>query len=193
VKHLIVFAHPNPGSFNRAILDTFSAALRERKSEVRIRDLYAMNFSPVLTGEELAGMAKGKIPEGVRTEQEHVAWADCITFIYPLWWAGMPAIAKGYVERVFTEGFAYSFGAGGLKKLLEGKKVVTIVTLGDTEENYRKNGFFEAMDRLMDGVMFDFPGLAPVGHIYFGSVPTVGDAERKKMLEQVRGLAAKFA
>jgi NAD(P)H dehydrogenase (quinone) len=178
MNHLVVFSHPNPRSFNRAILDAYTAALQERGREVRVRDLYALGFDPVLS---LA-------PE-VRAEQEHVRWADVIAFIYPLWWAGMPAIAKGYVDRVFTEGFAYSFGPNGLERHLTGKKVLTITTLGDTLENYTKRAFIESMDRLMDGIMFDFAGLEVLGHTYFGSVPTVTDGQRKEMLEDVRRLA----
>ncbi|MFH1263910.1 MAG: NAD(P)H-dependent oxidoreductase [Pseudomonadota bacterium] len=186
MKHLIVFAHPNPKSFNRAILDTYTGALKESGHEVRIRDLYAMDFPPVLSADDLAGVSQGKIAKEVREEQQHVAWADRITFIYPLWWCGMPAIAKGYIDRVFAEGFAYAFDANGLKKLLTGKQVMTIVTLGDSEENYRNKGFFAAMDQLMDGVTFEFPGLTVVGHKYFGSVPIASDADRKRMLSEVR-------
>ncbi len=193
MKHLIVYSHPNPESFNHAILETYESALKEAGHEVRVRDLYAESFDPVLTGEDLAAMAKGKSPDGVKNEQAHVAWADVLTFVYPLWWAGPPAIAKGYMDRVFSSGFAYSFGPKGLQRLLGEKQVATIVTIGDTEENYREKGFFESMDRLMDGVTFDFSGIRPVAHKYFSSVPLVSDAERGKMLDEVRALAATFS
>jgi len=192
VNHLLIYSHPNPKSFNHAILETYAAALREAGHEVRIRDLYAESFDPVLPGEDLATMAEGKIPESVVEEQAHVAWADVLTFIYPLWWAGPPAIAKGYMDRVFSSGFAYSFGPEGLQRLLGDKQVATIVTIGDTEENYRDRKFFESMDLLMDGITFDFSGIQPIWHKYFGSVPIVTDEERKKMLEEVRALARGF-
>ncbi len=192
MKHLIIYSHPNPESFNHAILETYASALKDAGHEVRVRDLYAESFDPVLPSADLAVMAKGEIPESVKSEQAHVAWADVLTLIYPLWWAGPPAIAKGYLDRVFSAGFAYSFGPGGLQRLLTDKQVATIVTIGDTEENYREKGFFESMDKLMDEVTFDFSGIQPLWHEYFGSVPLVSDAERKKMLEKVRGLAAAF-
>jgi len=192
VKHLIIYSHPNPASFNHAILETYEAALKAAGHEVRVRDLYAEGFDPVLTGEELAIMAQGQIPEGMKGEQAHVAWADVLTFIYPLWWAGPPAIAKGWMDRVFTAGFAYSFGPGGLQRLLSDKQVATIVTIGDSEENYSEQKFFESMDRLMDGITFDFSGIRPVWHKYFSSVPLVSDTDRKEMLEEVRDLARAF-
>ena len=98
MKHLIVYCHPNPESFNHAILTTLSKALREAGHELRVRDLYALGFDPVLTGSELASVQKGEIPDDVRAEQEHVSWAEVITFVFPLWWAGMPAMLKGYLE-----------------------------------------------------------------------------------------------
>ncbi len=189
MKHLAVFSHPNPKSFNRAILDAYVGAVKESGHEVRIRDLYALNFWPVLSASDLADTAAGRVAEEIRAEQEHVAWADVITFIFPLWWGGMPAMAKGYVDRVFSEGFAYAFDEKGLRRLLVGKKAVTITTLGDTLDNYRDKGFFDAMNKLMDGILCDFSGLTPTEHRYFGAVPLVTDAERKQMLDNVRTLA----
>ena len=192
MKHLIVYCHPNPKSFNHAILTALSTALREAEHELRVRDLYALRFDPVLKGSDLASIQKGDIPADIRAEQEHVSRADVITFVFPLWWAGMPALAKGYLDRVLCDGFAYRFDAEGHHRLLADKKVFTITTLGDTEENYRRKGFFEAMDRLMDGITFDFAGLQPIGHKYFCAIEAAGDAGRKKMLEEVRTLAAEI-
>jgi NAD(P)H dehydrogenase (quinone) len=189
MKHLAIFSHPNPESFNRAILDAYVGALNERGQDVRVRDLYALEFSPVLTASDLAGAAAGRVAEDVRTEQQHVAWADVITFIFPLWWGGMPAIAKGYVDRVFSEGFAYTFDEKGLNRRLTGKNALTITTLGDTMENYRRQGFFDAMNRVMDGILFDFSGITAIEHKYFGSVPSATNDERRQMLDEVRALA----
>jgi NAD(P)H dehydrogenase (quinone) len=193
MNHLVVFSHPNPKSFNRAILDTYVTALREAGQETRVRDLYALAFQPTLTASDLIGASTAQLAADVRAEQEQVAWADVITFIYPLWWAGMPAIAKGWVDRVFTEGFAYTFGEGGLTRLLATKRAVTITTLGDSCENYRRLGFIDAMDKLMDGILFDFAGISPIEHKYFGSVVTSSDEERRQMLADVARLAKRVA
>jgi NAD(P)H dehydrogenase (quinone) len=192
MKHVVVFSHPNPRSFNRAILDSYVGALEHGGHEVRVRDLYGLGFQPVLSATDLVGAASGRVAEDVRVEQEHVAWADVVTFIYPLWWAGMPAVAKGYLDRVFSEGFAYAFDETGLRKLLASKGAVTITTLGDTSENYRRLGFFDAMNRLMDGILFDFAGLKPLEHKYFGSVVLTTDDERRRMLEEVVDLARRI-
>ncbi len=192
MKHLVVYSHPNPKSFNHAILETFVDEVKSKGGEVRVRDLYGMKFQPILTGEELAGFSQGKIADDLKIEHEHVSWADAITFIFPLWWAGMPAIAKGYIDRVLCDGFAYRFGKNGLEQLLADKKVFTITTLGDSEANYKEKGFFEAMDKLLDGITYAFAGLQSLGHLYFGQVPLVSDTERKEMLSKVREVVANF-
>lgn len=189
MNHLVVYSHPNPKSFNHAILEAFSKALKEKGDEVRIRDLYAQNFDAVLKASDFEAMAEKRASEDVLEEQKHVAWADVITFIFPLWWAGMPAIARGYLDRVLSDGFAYRFDEKGHHRLLADKKALTITTLGDSEANYREKGFFKAMDLLMDGIAFDFAGLQPIGHKYFCSVPLVSHEERTKMLVDVRKLA----
>lgn len=84
--------------------------------------LYELNFNPVLGASDFISFSKGNTPEDIKEEQEHISWADSITFIYPVWWAGLPAILKGYVDRVFSHGFAYAYGENGIEKLLSGKK-----------------------------------------------------------------------
>lgn len=122
MKHVIVYAHPNTESFNHAILETVKKELEEKGHEVRVRDLYELNFNPVLGASDFISFSQGNTPADIKEEQEHISWADSITFIYPVWWAGLPAILKGYVDRVFSHGFAYAYGENGIEKLLSGKK-----------------------------------------------------------------------
>jgi NAD(P)H dehydrogenase (quinone) len=76
--------------------------------------------------------------------------------------------------------------------LLPGKKVFIINTLGASLSAYEQIGAFKGMELLMDGEIFRFCGLEVTGHKYFGSVPTVADEDRKKMLEEVAGIAASW-
>lgn len=96
--------------------------LEGKGHEVRVRDTYELNFNPVLGASDFISFSQGNTPEDIKEEQEHISWADSITFIYPVWWAGLPAILKGYVDRVFSHGFAYAYGENGIEKLLSGKK-----------------------------------------------------------------------
>jgi len=190
MRHLIVYAHPNPASFNFSIRETMVGVLKQKGQAVRVRDLYALHYDPVLQGDELEGLQQGRTSRDTAIEQEHVRWADVLTFIYPVWWAGMPAIARGYIDRVFSKGFAYDYGAEGLKGLLSGKKVQIINTMGAPLAAYETSGIFKSMEQLTDQETFRFCGMEVIGHQYFGSVPTVTQEERIKMLEEVARIAA---
>ncbi len=99
VRHLVVAAHPSKKSLNHAIVETYSSTLVERGHHVECRDLYALNFNPVLSARDLAAVSQGKTPRDVRAEQTAIRRADVLTFISPLWWSGFPAMLKGYLDR----------------------------------------------------------------------------------------------
>ncbi|MBW5448875.1 flavodoxin family protein [Cohnella sp. CFH 77786] len=185
MKHLIVYAHPNPDSFNHAVLETAVHALKKKGHEVVVRDLYGIDFEPVLKPEDTAAMKAGQTPGDIRTEQEYIAQADAITFIYPIWWTGMPAILKGYVDRVFSYGFAYAYGEAGIDKLLQGKKGLILNTHGTPKEIYDQIGMTEGLKLTSDTGIFEFTGIEPVAHLLFGSVPSAGEAALKEILKQV--------
>jgi len=192
MNHLIVYSHPYDKSFNHAICETYQQRLEDNGHGVRVRDLYALKFDPVLKASEIEGFREGRYPEDIRIEQEHVAWADVLTFICPIWWAGLTANLRGYMDRVFAYGFAYKETDQGLVKLLTGKKIFLINTIGAPSDIYEKNGYFGAMDKLLDEIAFDFCGLEVIGHKYFGLVTACSDEERQAMLFQVKDSADKF-
>ena len=189
MKHLIIYAHPNPASFNHAIKETLVRILKERGQDVRVRDLYALHFDPVLKADDFEALLAGKVSRDIAIEQDHVRWADQITFIYPVWWGRMPSIAGGYFDRVFSKGFAYDYAATGPVGLLLGKKAYAFSTLGAPLAATESSGGLKSMEQIIDNETFRFCGLDLAGHKYFGSVPAVTDAERKKMLEEVAGIA----
>ncbi|XEC96519.1 NAD(P)H-dependent oxidoreductase [Paenibacillus tarimensis] len=185
MKHLVVYAHPNPDSFNHAIVETTVRALQDKGHEVTVRDLYAINFQPVLKSRDTEAMKAGQTPEDIKTEQEYIAQADVITFVYPIWWTGMPAILKGYIDRVFSYGFAYAYGEQGIDKLLTGKKGFIINTHGTPKEIYDQIGMTGGLKITSDTGIFDFTGIEPVEHLLFGSVPNAGEAALKDILQQI--------
>lgn len=175
MKHLVVYAHPKSESFNRAILETTTTVLKKNGHEVIVRDLYSLNFQPVLKPEDTAAMRTGHTPQDIKTEQEFITQADAITFIYPIWWTGLPAILKGYVDRVYSYGFAYSAGEEGIIKMLTGKQGFIINTHGTPQEIYDKIGMTDGLKITSDIGIFDFVGIEPVGHLLFGSIGFLDD------------------
>lgn len=189
MNHLIVYAHPNPKSFNHAILSAVEENLKKAGREFLVRDLYALKFSPVLAPSDFAAFHEGNTPDDIKREQEFITSADRIVVIHPIWWFGMPAMLKGYIDRVFAHGFAYSVGPDGPKGLLSGKKVSIINTTGGDEATYSKYGFRDALARTIENGVFGFCGMEVVQHKFFYAVPTSTDEQRKRMLEEVASLA----
>ncbi|MEI5908673.1 NAD(P)H-dependent oxidoreductase [Bacillus spongiae] len=186
MNHLVLYAHPNPASFNHAILETTVKALEAKGEKVIVRDLYTLNFDPVLKGSDFEAFHSGQSPADIKTEQDYVSNADVITLIFPIWWTGLPAILKGYIDRVFAYGFAYAYSEdGNINKLLTGKKGIIINTHGTPTEIYDATGMTDALRKTSDAGIFEFVGIEPLEHLFFGSVPQVDDNARKEMLTQV--------
>ncbi len=189
---LLVYAHPNPRSFNRAILETVDAELCERGHATCIRDLYQMQFRSVLDGEDLIRNWRGDLPNDIRQEQEAIRWAQGLVFIYPIWWFGPPAILKGWIDRVFVRKFAFDFTAAGMHGLLTHEKALIINTLGGDEATYQRLRWHELLVRPMAEGILEACGVRTVTHRAFYQVPTVSPAERQAMLAEARDLAAMF-
>ena len=108
MKTLIIYTHPSPTGFNAAILKEVQSNL-SKKHEVKTLDLYAENFDPILRFDhEHRRRNLHKDPEMAKY-RDLITWADHLIFIFPIWWSGMPAILKGFIDRVFVADFAYSY------------------------------------------------------------------------------------
>jgi len=189
MKHLIIYSHPNPKSFNHAIKETLQMALEQKGHEVRVRDLYEIGFDPVLSAKDFEALERGEALSDVKVEQGHVRWADVVTFIFPVWWNSLPAIARGYIDRVFSVGFAYTERMEGL---LPDKKILVICTLNAPKDVSEKTGAFAAMNFTIGQSLADFCGMALLGQKYFNSVALVSDQERKEMLKEVERLSSEI-
>ncbi len=183
--HLIIFAHPNSNSFTKAMADTVMEVSQQFGANTVVRNLYALNFDPVLSYEEMQGVWQGIIPEEVSYEQKLIQQADLITMIYPVWWMGFPAILKGYLDRVFTHGFAYQTGENGSVGLLQGKKMQHFINIGNNVEVYQAKGFAQALDVCLVNGLFNYCGITDIEHCLFGDLHIISDQERKAMLTEV--------
>jgi len=185
MKYLVVYAHPNPRSFNHAIKEVVLAKLRGGGKKFDFRNLYELKFDPVLNAGDFILMQQGKISPEILKEQTCIKEADILIFIYPVWWYGMPAILKGYIDRVFSHGFAYRISEKGLEGLLGDKKVVIFNTTGGPEEHYSEAGYAEALRKTTDAGTFELCGMKVILHKYFYSVPSVSQEQRLEMLREV--------
>ncbi|MBE2893802.1 NAD(P)H-dependent oxidoreductase [Spirabiliibacterium falconis] len=182
-QHLIIYAHPNPESFNHALLETVVLATEKCGWLPVVRDLYALNFDPILSWQELADSYRGVIADSIAIEHQYLRQADLITLIYPLWWMGYPAILKGYLDRTLTFGFAYKTLDGQSHGLLGGKRLQQFITIGSNWQEYQGFGFDKSIrDMLADG-LFNFCGITDIAHQVFDDIHLVDNTTRKGYLE----------
>lgn len=114
MRALILFAHPKDDSFSAAVLATVRQALEARGAEYRVRDLYRSNFSPVLSAQELDRyLDETTNIAPVAQDVADLRWADTLIFIYPTWWYGLPAMLKGWLDRVLLPGVAFLMPTDG--------------------------------------------------------------------------------
>jgi NAD(P)H dehydrogenase (quinone) len=182
---LLVFAHPEPRSLNGALRDVAVAELKAQGHEVRVSDLYAQGWKSAIDRADFPQFADdarlnvaaasgeafkaGTLTDDVKAEQEKLLWADAVILQFPLWWFTMPAILKGWVDRVYSYGFTYGVGEHSDKRwgdrygegVFAGKRAMLVVTTGGWEEHYSERGINGPIDDLLfpinHGVLF-YPG-----------------------------------
>lgn len=205
MKVLLVHAHPEPRSFCSALRDTAVAELGAQGHQVRVSDLYAMGFSPVSDRRDFVTVAdadylkpqreqlfavqrEGFAPD-VAAELEKLFWCDLLIFTSPLWWFSVPAILKGWVDRVFVMGRIY--GAGKVYETggLSGRKAMLALTTGGPAPSYAPGGRNGSMMSLLYPIhhgMFWFAGMEVLPPFVAYSAAHVGDEARAAMLEDLR-------
>lgn len=154
---LIVYAHPEPRSFNGAMKDVAVETLRGAGYEVTVSDLYAMGFRAVVGPDDFEGtrddadvlsiareqthaVAFGTLSPDIKAEQDKLSRADLVIFQFPVWWFGMPAIMKGWADRVFARGFAYMPGRKYDTGMFRGKTAMVAATTGTSADTYAADG-----------------------------------------------------
>jgi len=183
---LIVYAHPEPRSLNGSLRDLAVRHLTARGHDVRVSDLYAMGWNAVAdrgdfldhdpgarlvyTHASKAAFAGDSQRPEIAAEQQRLRWADAVILQFPMWWFSMPAILKGWVERVFAYGFAYGVGVHEGERwgdrygegTLAGRRAMVSVTMGGREPHYGDRGVNGALDDLLfpihHGILY-YPGI----------------------------------
>ena len=135
--------------------------------------------------EEIAAFVRSQVPEDVRAQQAKVAWADGLAFIAPVHFCNFPAILRGWIERVFTYGFAYGLteaawrgDVNGRLPLLHHRRALILTSTLFDRAAYDA-GIRDAMDKILDEWTFRYPGIANVEHVYFYAATC---APREKIL-----------
>lgn len=154
---LIVYAHQSDGSFSAAVRDVATQGLAEQGYRVVVSDLYAMNFRANATQDDINGDLKnpelfqygeetmhawmeGRLSDDIAAEQRKVEEAELIIFQFPLYWFSVPAVMKGWMDRVLTQGFAFSLERMYNNGIFKDKKAMLSFTTGATQTMFRPDG-----------------------------------------------------
>ena len=197
---LVVFAHPEPRSFCGALRDATVTTLARAGHGLRQSDLYAERFKAVADRDDFtktnpdffkyqaeqsrASEQAGFAPDIV-AEQSKLAWAELVVFHFPLWWFGLPAILKGWFDRVFALGFAYGGGRWFDHGVFRGKRAVIVMTTGGREDRFREQGLFGPIDWILHSLRvgtLNFCGFDTLEPFVAWGAANVSDAERSAYL-----------
>ncbi|MBS1702272.1 MAG: NAD(P)H-dependent oxidoreductase [Armatimonadetes bacterium] len=165
MKVLIVHAHPEATSFNSALTRHAVEVLSAAGHEVQVSDLYAMGWNPVsgrenfrtvvngdrldLQDEEIFASRNDGFAEDIRQEWDKLEWCDVLIFQFPLWWFSLPAILKGWVDRVFACGHAYGGGKWYSRGVFRGKRAMLSLTTGGHEPMFSENGLNGSIEQIL--------------------------------------------
>ncbi|MFO1060675.1 MAG: NAD(P)H-dependent oxidoreductase [Dongiaceae bacterium] len=206
MRVLIVHAHPEPLSFNGAMTRTAVAALAGAGHEVVVSDLYAMGFDPVSgrhnfvtmkdpdyykqqEEEAFAADHDGFAPE-IQAEMDKLFWCDALILQFPLWWFGLPAILKGWVDRVFAAGGRiYGRGKWYDRGVFAGKRAMCALTIGGPPPIYSERGLNGPIASILfpinHGILY-FTGFTVIEPFLVHAPARIGDAARAAELARYR-------
>jgi NAD(P)H dehydrogenase (quinone) len=187
MKILIVVAHPDPGSFNRAIADVAAETVRRCGHEVVLHDLYAEKFDPLLPAVELAKNAS--LPPDIAKHCADLASADGIVIAHPNWWGQPPAILKGWIDRVVRPGLAYEFRAGdngeGVPAGLLKARAAVVFNTANTLAEREQAVFGDPLEAMWKQCVFDLCGVKRFRRKTFTVVVTSTLPQRQRWLTEV--------
>jgi NAD(P)H dehydrogenase (quinone) len=189
-KILVILALPQRASYGGALAQAYIDGARAGGADVRELCLGEITFDPCATTGAPPGPA---LEPDLRQAQEWIRWADHLVFVYPIWWGTIPALLKGFIERVFLPGFAVNFRKDSAlwDKLLSGRSARLIVTLNTPGWIYRWM-FSQPGHHTMKKTILQFCGVRPVRITEVGPIKGSSEAKRSRWLEDVRRLGQRL-
>ena len=195
MKVVIVFNHPYEGSFGNAILNSVTKGLKGADHEVDLMHLDHDGFDPVMSKADLKAFVDHKpVDPQVMDYNERLEKADHLIFIFPIWWDLMPAMTKGFVDRVLTPGVVYDHHPRGfgLVPLLKNLKGVTVITTMNKPKIMYSLLIGNLIKRAMINSVFKTMGYKNLKWISYNMVKSVSQEKRVKWLAAVEVRFSKF-
>ena len=182
-KILIINGHPNPSSFNFGIAESYLKGAIASGAQVETITIASLNFNPNL---QFGYQKRTELEPDLLESWEKIKRADHLVWIHPVWWGGLPAITKGFIDRLFLPGMAFQYRENSVwwDKLLKGKTAHIITTLDQPGWYYRFFYGRPSVNQLKKSTL-EFCGVKPVKVSYIGIIKTATDFQREKWLQEV--------
>ena len=199
---LIVYAHPAATSFNQSLCQEAVRTFTQAQHGVQLSDLYAMHFNPVanwddyrqqphsesFSSAQLIAYQQNKLSNDLKQEQEKILWSDVVIFQFPLWWFGMPAMLKGWFDRILTAGFAFENGEWFDTGLLKPRKAMLSLTTQSSIVDYSKRGMHEDIHQYLKPINHSlrFVGFTILDPFIIYGVGNLNEPERKQQIKKLQ-------
>lgn len=185
-KIAIINGHPNKESFNFGIASAYKKGAVKSGGEIKEIIIADLNFNPNL---QFGYQKRMELEPDLIKAWEIIKWADHLVWVHPVWWGGLPALMKGFIDRLFLPGFAYKYRENSVwwDKLLKGKTAHIITTLDQPGWYYWLMYGKPSVNQLKKSTL-EFCGVKPVKVTYLGIIRDSKEEQREKWLERVIGL-----
>lgn len=185
---LFILGHPSENSFCNALLDAYKKGAESTGANCKTIYISRLKFDVNLAD----GYKNGEsiqLEEDLVAAQQLIQWADHVVMAYPNWWGFMPAITKGFMDRVMLPGFAFKHQSGKIfpEKLLKGKSLRLMVTM-DTPKWWFYLVYRASQYQILKNIVFGYVGFAPIRFSTFGFIRKSTETLRSKWLRKVEQL-----
>lgn len=186
---LVILGHPSNDSFCGALAERYAQSALRAGHEVRQLFLGKMDFDPVLRE---GYQSVQPLEADLRQAQADILWAEHLTLVYPIWWGGIPALLKGFFDRVFLPGFAFKYREGKAfpDKLLHGRSAHVLVTMDTPPWYYRWVYRMPGLHQIRKTTLA-FCGIEPKRTLMFGPILGSSAGQRETWLLQTQAIASR--
>lgn len=185
-KIVIINGHPNKDSFNFALVNAYVDGAKQAGTEIKLITIANLEFNPNL---QFGYTKRMDLEPDLIEAWEMILWADHLVWVHPVWWGGLPAITKGFIDRLFLPGRAFKYRPNSVfwDRLLTGKTAHIITTLDQPGWYYRFVFGRPSVNQLKKSTL-QFCGITPVKVTYIGIVKTSDEKLREKWIKKVKNL-----
>jgi NAD(P)H dehydrogenase (quinone) len=182
---LLILGHPSENSFCNALLTAYKNGAESAGAVCKTIYISKLNFDVNLADGYKTGEAM-QLEDDLIASQQLIKWADHVVMAYPNWWGFMPAVAKGFIDRVFLPGFAFKHQSGKVfpEKLLKGRSMRVMITM-DTPKWWFYLIYRASQYQILRDIVFGYVGFNPIRFSTFGFIRKSTDTRRKDWLRKV--------